>query len=36
MLVKHPLTRFISFTGSRDVGLRLNALAAQHQPGQLW
>ena len=36
VLVKHPLTRFISFTGSRDVGLRLNALAAQHQPGQLW
>ena len=35
-LVKHPLTRFISFTGSRDVGLRINALAAQHQPGQRW
>ena len=36
VLVKHPLTRFIAFTGSRDVGLRINALAAQHQPGQLW
>ncbi|MCC6536687.1 MAG: L-glutamate gamma-semialdehyde dehydrogenase [Bryobacterales bacterium] len=35
-LVQHPLTRFISFTGSRDVGLRINALAAQHQPGQHW
>ncbi len=35
-LVKHPLTRFVSFTGSRDVGLRVNALAAQHQPGQRW
>ncbi len=36
LLVKHPRTRFISFTGSRDVGLHINALAAQHQPGQLW
>ena len=36
VLVKHPLTRFIAFTGSRDVGLRINALAAQHQPGQIW
>jgi len=35
-LVQHPLTRFVSFTGSRDVGLRINALAAQHQPGQRW
>lgn len=35
-LVKHPQTRFISFTGSRDVGLHINALAAQPQPGQLW
>ena len=29
VLVKHPLTRFIAFTGSRDVGLRINELAAQ-------
>ncbi len=36
VLVKHPLTRFIAFTGSRDVGLRINELAAQHQPGQRW
>src|SRR5262249_43790050 len=36
VLVKHPLTRFVAFTGSRDVGLRINALAAQHQPGQIW
>lgn len=35
-LVKHPLTRFISFTGSRDVGLRINELAAQTAPGQKW
>jgi 1-pyrroline-5-carboxylate dehydrogenase len=36
VLVQHPKTRFISFTGSRDVGLRINELAAKHQPGQVW
>jgi 1-pyrroline-5-carboxylate dehydrogenase len=36
VLVRHPLTRFISFTGSKDVGLRINELAARHQPGQRW
>jgi 1-pyrroline-5-carboxylate dehydrogenase len=35
-LVSHPLTRFISFTGSRDVGLRINRLAAEHRAGQRW
>ncbi len=35
-LVQHPKVRFISFTGSREVGLRINELAAKHQPGQLW
>lgn len=35
-LVQHPLTRFISFTGSKEVGLRINQLAATHQPGQVW
>ncbi|MCF6095397.1 L-glutamate gamma-semialdehyde dehydrogenase, partial [Microaerobacter geothermalis] len=35
-LVEHPLTRFISFTGSRDVGLRINELAAKRSPGQKW
>ncbi len=35
-LVTHPKTRFISFTGSKDVGLRINELAARHQPGQIW
>src|SRR5205085_12279747 len=28
--------RFIAFTGSRDVGLRINELAAKHKKGQLW
>jgi 1-pyrroline-5-carboxylate dehydrogenase len=36
VLVQHPKTRFISFTGSRDVGLRINELAAKHQKGQIW
>lgn len=36
MLVEHPLTRFISFTGSREVGLHINQLAAKPQPGQKW
>ena len=35
-LVAHPQTRFISFTGSKDVGLRINELAARPQPGQIW
>ncbi len=35
-LVAHPKTRFISFTGSKEVGLRINELAARHQPGQIW
>jgi 1-pyrroline-5-carboxylate dehydrogenase len=36
LLVTHPKTRFVSFTGSRDVGLRINELAAKHQAGQVW
>ncbi len=36
VLVEHPLTRFVSFTGSRDVGLRINELAAKPQPRQMW
>jgi 1-pyrroline-5-carboxylate dehydrogenase len=35
-LVAHPKTRFISFTGSRDVGLHINELAAKTPKGQLW
>ena len=36
VLVEHSKTRFISFTGSRDVGLRINELAAKPRPGQIW
>ncbi|MCS6966272.1 MAG: L-glutamate gamma-semialdehyde dehydrogenase [Candidatus Kapabacteria bacterium] len=35
-LVAHPRTRFIAFTGSMEVGLRIHELAAKPQPGQLW
>ena len=35
-LVENPQIRFIAFTGSRDVGLRINELAAKHQKGQRW
>jgi len=35
-LVEHPKTRFVSFTGSRDVGLRINELAAKPRKGQIW
>jgi 1-pyrroline-5-carboxylate dehydrogenase len=35
-LVTHPKTRFIAFTGSKEVGLHIHELAARHQPGQLW
>lgn len=35
-LVEHPKTRFISFTGSMEVGLRINELAAKKMPGQIW
>ena len=36
VLVEHPKTRFISFTGSKEVGLRINELAAKPRPGQIW
>ncbi len=35
-LVSHKDTRFIAFTGSKDVGLRINQIAAKHQKGQIW
>jgi 1-pyrroline-5-carboxylate dehydrogenase len=36
LIVTHPAIRFISFTGSKEVGLRINELAAKPQPGQKW
>src|SRR5512133_2472908 len=35
-LVSHPKTRYIAFTGSREVGLRINSVAASVPPGQIW
>ncbi|MBS2967559.1 L-glutamate gamma-semialdehyde dehydrogenase [Metabacillus sp. KIGAM252] len=35
-LVDHPRTRFISFTGSRDVGLRIYERASKLSEGQIW
>jgi 1-pyrroline-5-carboxylate dehydrogenase len=35
-LVTHPKTRFIAFTGSKEIGLRVNELAAKNAPGQIW
>ncbi len=35
-LTSHPKTRFIAFTGSKDVGLRIVELAGKTSPGQIW
>jgi len=35
-VVAHPKTRYIAFTGSREVGLRINKVAAESTPGQMW
>uniref|UniRef100_A0A832I2Y4 L-glutamate gamma-semialdehyde dehydrogenase n=1 Tax=Eiseniibacteriota bacterium TaxID=2212470 RepID=A0A832I2Y4_UNCEI len=35
-IVTHPRVRFVSFTGSKEVGIRINRLAAEVQPGQMW
>ncbi|HEV2354278.1 MAG TPA: aldehyde dehydrogenase family protein, partial [Puia sp.] len=35
-LIENPQVRFIAFTGSMEVGLRINELAAKHKPGQRW
>jgi len=35
-VVAHPKTRYVAFTGSREVGLHINQSAAKQQPGQLW
>ncbi len=35
-LVEHPQTRFIAFTGSKEVGLDINQRAATPRPGQRW
>ena len=36
VIVDHPQTRFIAFTGSKEVGLRINERAAKTPTKQLW
>src|SRR5215468_4072069 len=36
VLVQHPKTRYIGFTGSKEVGLRISELAGKAVPGQVW
>src|SRR5712691_5894964 len=36
VIVDHPKTRFIAFTGSKEIGLRINERAAKTPPEQLW
>jgi 1-pyrroline-5-carboxylate dehydrogenase len=35
-IVQHPRTRYIAFTGSKEVGLQINEEAARPRPGQIW
>ena len=36
VVVDHPLTRYVAFTGSKEIGLRINERAAKVYEGQLW
>src|SRR5690242_6856826 len=36
VIVDHPKTRYIAFTGSREIGLRVNERAAKVHEGQIW
>src|SRR5215213_9487046 len=36
VVVDHPLTRYVAFTGSKEIGLRINERAAKVHEGQLW
>ncbi len=35
-IVRHAKTRFIAFTGSKEVGLLISEAAAKKVPGQMW
>src|SRR5438046_2860494 len=35
-IVTHSKNRYIALTGSREVGLRINKVAADQAPGQIW
>lgn len=36
ILVDHPRTRFVAFTGSQEVGIRIYERGSKVQPGQIW
>src|SRR5690606_29761298 len=36
LIVDHPRIRFIAFTGSKEVGMRIFERAAKVHPGQIW
>src|SRR5690242_15642638 len=36
VIVDHPQTRYVAFTGSKEVGLRINERAAKVHEGQIW
>jgi 1-pyrroline-5-carboxylate dehydrogenase len=36
VVVDHPKTRYLAFTGSKEVGLRINERAAKVHEGQIW
>ena len=36
VVVDHPLTRYVAFTGSKEIGLRINERAAKAREGQIW
>jgi 1-pyrroline-5-carboxylate dehydrogenase len=36
VVVDHPKTRYVAFTGSKEVGLRINERAAKVTEGQVW
>src|SRR5919202_467510 len=35
-VVDHPRTRYVAFTGSKEIGLRINERAARTHEGQIW
>jgi len=36
VVVDHPKTRYVAFTGSKEIGLRINERAAKVNEGQIW
>ena len=35
-LVTHPMTRFVAFTGSKEIGIHIYEAASKVHPGQIW